>query len=64
MSDQRRPTTYLSLEELTQIAAAKLDAAAALPPSPKKDALLRSAGKYRKLAVIKGWLNSELRPPE
>lgn len=64
MKTERIPTTYLTIEELTQIAAKKLEAAAALAPSHQKGELLRSAEDFRSLAEIKGWLSSELKPPK
>jgi hypothetical protein len=64
MKNERSPTTYLTIEELTQIAAEKFEQAAALGPSYQKEELLRSAENFRSLAEIKGWLSSELRPPK
>ena len=64
MKTERSPTTYLTLEELRQIAASKLKEAAALPPSYQKEELLRSAENFRSLAEIKGWLSSGLQSPK
>jgi hypothetical protein len=64
MKAERSPTTYLTIEELTQIAAEKFDQAAALAPSYQKEELLRSAEKFRSLAENRGWLSSELQPPK
>jgi hypothetical protein len=64
MKTERSPTTYLTIEELTQIAAEKFEAAALLAPSFEKEELLRSAENLRHLAEIKGWPSSELRPPK
>jgi len=64
MKTLRGPTTYLTTEELRQIAAAKRAEAAALPPGFQQDELLRKAENFRHLAEIKGWLASELRPPK
>jgi hypothetical protein len=64
MKNERSPTTYLTIEELTQIAAEKLEQAAALAPSYQKEELLRSAENFRSLAEIKGWLHSDLQPPK
>ena len=64
MKNERRPTTYLTLEELHQIAAAKFEGAAALPDGYQKEELLRSAENFRSLAEIRGWLSNELRPPK
>jgi hypothetical protein len=54
--------THLTIEEITQIAARKLEQAAALAPSREKEELLRSAENFRALAEVKGWLSSELQP--
>jgi len=59
-----KPSTYLSIEEIQQIAAAKFEEAAALPPGPEQQAILRSAHSYRSLAEMKGWLSGDLRSPE
>ena len=64
MKTERSPTTYLTLEEIRQIAAAKLAEAEALPPGFQQDELLRTVENFRHLAEIKGWLASELRPPK
>jgi hypothetical protein len=64
MKNERGPTTYLTIEEVTEIAAEKYEQAAALAPSYQKDELLRSAEDFRSLAIVKGWLPSELRPPK
>jgi hypothetical protein len=64
MKTERGPTTYLTIEELTQIAAEKYEQLAALAPFYQKDELLRSAKNFRSRAEIKGWLSSELRPPK
>jgi hypothetical protein len=64
MKNERSPTICLTIEELTQITAKKCEQAAALAPSYQKDELLRSAENFRNLAKIKGWLSSELQPPE
>ena len=63
MKNERSPTTYLTIEELTQIAAEKIEQAAALAASYQKEELLRTAHDFCNLAEIKGWLSSELRPP-
>jgi hypothetical protein len=56
-------TTYLTIEELTEIAARKFEHAAALAPCHKKEELVKSAETFRNLAKIRGWLCSELQPP-
>jgi hypothetical protein len=59
MKNERSPTTYLTIEELTQIAAEKVEQAAAVAPSyQKEELLLRSAENFRNLAEIKGWLST------
>jgi hypothetical protein len=58
------PTTYLTKEELQEIAAAKFEEAATLPPGCQKEEILRSAENFRRLAEINGWLSSELRAPK
>ena len=63
MKNERRRTTYLTIEELQQIAASKVESAAALPPGFAKKELLRSAENFRSLAKMKGWLSSSLQPP-
>jgi hypothetical protein len=64
MKTERSPTTYLTIEELTEIAAQKLEEAAALAPGFQKEELLKSAENFRNLAEIKGWLSSDLKPPK
>jgi hypothetical protein len=64
MKTVTRPTTYLTSQELRQIAAAKFEEAAALPPGFEKQELLRSAENFRSLSEIKGWLSSGLQPPK
>jgi hypothetical protein len=63
MKNERSPTTYLTIEELTQIAAEKFEQTAAVAPSHQKEELLRSAENFRNHAETKGWLPSELKPP-
>jgi hypothetical protein len=58
MKTEQIPTTYLTLEELRQIAAGKFEEAAALSPGFEMEELLRSAENFRSLAEIKGWLSS------
>jgi len=62
MKCERSPTTYLTLEEIRQIAASKLEEAVALPPSFQKEELLRSAENFRSLAEFKGGYAA--RPPK
>jgi hypothetical protein len=58
-----KPTTYLTIEEIRQIASAKFEEAAALPDGPQRQQLLKSAYSFRSLAEMKGWLSSDLQPP-
>ena len=58
-----KPTTYLTIEEIQQIASAKFEEAAALPDGPQRQQLLKSAHSFRSLAEMKGWLSSDLQPP-
>ncbi|TMJ82292.1 MAG: hypothetical protein E6G79_13455 [Alphaproteobacteria bacterium] len=58
------PTTYLTKEEFQEIAAAKFEEAATLPPGYQKQEILRSAENFRRLAEMNGWLSSELRAPK
>jgi hypothetical protein len=64
MKDERSPTTYLTIEELTEIAVQKLETAAALAPGFQKEELAKSAENFRNLAKLKGWLSSDLKPPK
>lgn len=41
MKNERSPTTYLTIEELTQIAAEKFEQTAAVAPSHQKEELMR-----------------------
>jgi hypothetical protein len=59
----RQPTTYLTIDELKEIAAEKFHEAAALPPGPKQQEILKKAHSFQSLADMKAWLSSELRPP-
>jgi hypothetical protein len=59
-----KPTTYLTNEELQQIAKAKFEEAAGLPIGPQRQKLLNSAHGFRSLAEMRGWLSGELQPPK
>jgi hypothetical protein len=59
----QKPTTYLTIEELQQFAATKLEEAAALPEGPKKQQILKLAHSYRTMAEMRGWLDSDLKRP-
>lgn len=52
--------TNLTVEECRELAAAMFEDAAALPPGPKKDEILKLAQGYRDLAEMKGWLAKKL----
>jgi hypothetical protein len=58
-----RPTTYLTIEELHEMAAAKFEEAAALSPGPEQQEILKKAYGFKSLADMKTWLCTELRPP-
>jgi hypothetical protein len=63
MGTVSRPTTYLTVEELHEMAAAKFEEAAALSPGPEQQEILKKAYGYRSLADMKALLCSDLRPP-
>jgi hypothetical protein len=63
MGRASRPTTYLTIEELHEMAAAKFEEAAALSPGPEQQEILKKAYGYKSLADMKSWLSTELRPP-
>ena len=63
MARALRPTTYLTIEELQEMAAVKFEEAAALLPGPEQQEILKKAFGYRSLAEMKAWLSSDLRPP-
>jgi hypothetical protein len=56
--------TYLTIEELRQVAAAKFEEAEALPEGPKKHQILKQAYSYRTMAEMRGWLASDLKRPK
>jgi hypothetical protein len=58
-----RPTTYLTIEELQEMAAAKFEEAAALSPGPERQEILKKAYGYKSLADMKAWLCGDQRPP-
>ena len=53
MARALRPTTYLTIEELQEMAAAKFEEAAALLPGPEQQEILKKAFGYRSLAEMK-----------
>jgi hypothetical protein len=59
-----KPTTYLTGEDLYQIAAIKFEEAAATPEGPARQQVLNSAYNFRDLAKMKGWPPSDVKPPE
>ena len=63
MGTVSRPTTYLTIEELHEMAAAKFEEAAALSPGPEQQEILKKAYGYRSLADMKALLCSDPRPP-
>jgi hypothetical protein len=63
MGTVSRPTTYLTIEELHEMAAAKFEEAAALLPGPEQQEILKEAYGYKSLADMKSWLSSDQRPP-
>ena len=50
-----KPTTYLTGEDLYQIATIKFDEAAATPEGPARQHVLNSAYNFLGLAKMKGW---------
>jgi hypothetical protein len=63
MGTASRPTTYLTVEELHEMAAAKFAEAAALSPGPEQQEVLKKAYAYKSRADMKAWLSSDLGPP-
>jgi hypothetical protein len=63
MSRASRPTTYLTVEELQEMAAAKFQEAAVLSPGPEQQEILKKAYGYLSLADMKALLVRDLRPP-
>ena len=57
-----RPSTYLTIEELHAMAAAKFEEAAALSPGPQQQEILKKAYSYQSLADMKAWLSNDLAP--
>jgi hypothetical protein len=56
----KKNSPNLTVEQCRELAAAMFDDAAALPPGPKKDEILKLAQGYRDLAEMKGWLAKKL----
>jgi hypothetical protein len=62
---RRPPSTYLTADELKQIAAIKFTEAASAEPGADQQKLLMSAHRYKNLAEMKRYLGSkELEPPK
>jgi hypothetical protein len=62
---QRTPSTYLTADELHQIASIKFEEAASATPGAEKQKLLMSAQGFKNLAEMKRYLGSkELEPPK
>ncbi|HEY0330029.1 MAG TPA: hypothetical protein VGC77_13120 [Rhodopseudomonas sp.] len=62
---KRVATTYLSSEEIQQIASEQLKEAEALPDGPARDEVMRAAQTLSNLADMKRWLSSkELQAPQ
>jgi hypothetical protein len=60
MARKKEPPTNLTIEQCFELAAAMFEDAAALPPGPKKDEILKLAQGYRNLAEMKEWLSGKL----
>jgi hypothetical protein len=62
---RRPPSTYLTAEELKEIAAIKFKEAASAEPGTEQQNLLKSAHGYQNLSEMKRYLGSkELEPPK
>jgi hypothetical protein len=59
-----KPTTYLTGEDLYQIADIKFEEAAATPEGSGRQQILNSAYNFRDLAKVKGWPPTDVKPPE
>lgn len=57
MARKKELPTNLTIEQCFELAA---EDAAALPPGPKKDEILKLAQGYRNLAEMKEWLSGKL----
>jgi hypothetical protein len=63
MNRASRPTTYLTIEELQNMAAERFEEAAALSPGPERQEILKKAYGYLSLADMKALLVRDPRPP-
>ena len=59
-----KPTSYLTGEDLYQIAAIKFEEAAVTPEGPARQQVLKSAYNFRDLAKMKGWPQNGVKAPE
>jgi hypothetical protein len=59
-----KPTTYLTGEDLYQIATIKFEEAAATAEGPARQHVLNSAYNFLGLAKMKGWPPGDARPAE
>jgi hypothetical protein len=59
-----KPTTYLTGEDLYQIAAIKFGEAAVTPEGPARQRVLKSAYNFHDLAKMKGWPQNGVKAPE
>jgi hypothetical protein len=62
MNKASRPTTYLTVDELQEMAAAKFEEAAALAPGPEQQQILKKAYGYLSRADMKALLARDPRP--
>ena len=53
MNTEQEPSTHLTIDECEALAAALFEDAAALPPGPKKQEILKLAQGYRTLGKMK-----------
>jgi hypothetical protein len=60
MAKEEEPETNLTVEQCRELAAAMFEDAAALPPGPKKEEILKLAHGYRNLAEMKEWLAKKM----
>jgi hypothetical protein len=60
MTKETESSPNLTVEQCRELAAAMSEEAAALPPGPKKDEILKLARGYSNLAEMKDWLAKKL----
>jgi hypothetical protein len=56
MTKETKSSANLTVEQCRELAVAMFEEAAALPPGPKKDGMLKLAHGYSNLAATKDWL--------